>query len=793
MKISINWIKEWVDLQGVDIENLRKRFELSTAEIDDVIYKGKNVSNIVLARVVKVENVPNSTKLHLLQVDDGLSAPTQVVCGAPNVREGMVTAFARVGANVNGFAIKKAKLAGLDSCGMCCGETELGIGSDDYGIMDIVDVNAPMGTDIKKIFPIDDIVWEIDNKSLTNRPDLWGHYGIAREIAAILGKKLAPLAIDDLSKYNKLPALNISVETKNCYRYSSLSLANITRKTSPMEMQIRLNYCGMRNINLLADMTNYIMLELGQPMHAFDNQVVKGITVIEADKKLTMTTLEGEQHAIERGSIVICDNKKEPVAIAGIKGGLKSGISDGTTSLLLESATFDAVSIRKAAQQIGLKTDASQRYEKSLDPEMTVTAIARLLYILKKADKNISLTSRLTDVYNYQYPARKISLDLAFVKLRSGIDIPKKNIISTLRSLEFGVVDKGDKLEVSVPSFRATKDVSIKEDLVEEILRMYGYDNVQPQSIDFELKSVIQTPEVINEYRIKRLLAEKYGVSEVHSYIWNFAEFNKSAGIDSSSVVSLMDASNSGQSGIRSALLPSIIRFFYDNRNNFADIRMCEIGSVVESLDSNKLVNETKKIAILLASQNKTEKELYFEMKKIVENISQSLVGTKITYVAGTKNSLLHPVNSCKLILPNNKQMGEMGVIHPSLKNSLDKRFNVALLEVNYKDFVGAPIVAAKRKENSKYQSVNLDFNFLVPNDMKYSDLDTIISQFRAKMIIEYSLKDIYQSADLKGKKSYTFGFTITPKEHTFEMAEIEQFSKRLIEHMARNGIELKK
>ena len=309
MKISINWISDYVDLSGIETDELVKRFNLSTAEIEGVEYKGKNVQNVVFGKVLSVENHPESTHLHILKVDVG-DEVLQIVCGAPNVREGMVTAVCKVGGSVIAGKIKVGKLVGVESYGMCCAEDELGIGADDTGIMDILEP-VTIGQDIKEVWPIDDVVLEIDNKSLTNRPDLWGHYGLAREFAAIFDRPLKKMPLEDLSKYDNLPEVKVSIETENCFRYSSVCVEEVNEKKSPREMAIRLNYAGMRDINLLADLTNYVMLDLGLPMHAFDNKVVKGINVLASDGETVMTTLEGEEHKPPKGATLICDETKE--------------------------------------------------------------------------------------------------------------------------------------------------------------------------------------------------------------------------------------------------------------------------------------------------------------------------------------------------------------------------------------------------------------------------------------------------------------------------------------------------
>ena len=263
MFLSMNWISDFVDFTGLDKIKLINQFSLSTAEVEnEIFFKGSDISGIVVAEIKSVLPHPESKKLHLLKVDAGNGELTDVVCGAPNVREGMKTAFAKVGAKIGEIEIAPRKLAGFTSNGMCCSEKEIGISDDNSGIMDITD-DAPNGTDLKELYEIDDIIFEVDNKSLTNRPDLWGHYGIAREFAALAGRPLKPLESVDLSEYAELPQLDIKIEDKACQRYSALQVENINRTTSPVNMRIRLFYCGMRAINFLADLTNYLMLEMG--------------------------------------------------------------------------------------------------------------------------------------------------------------------------------------------------------------------------------------------------------------------------------------------------------------------------------------------------------------------------------------------------------------------------------------------------------------------------------------------------------------------------------------------------
>ena len=789
MYISLNWINDYVDLSNISKDEIIKRFVLSTAEIESVVEKGQDTSGVVFAKIIKVENHPNSQKLHVLKVDKG-DEIVQIVCGAPNVREGMITALATMGGKVCGHKISKAKLAGIESFGMCCAESELGIGADDNGIMDIKE-NVKIGQDIKEVWPINDTIIEIDNKSLTNRPDLWGHYGIARELSTIFRLPLKPLDIEDLSKYNNEKKLLINIEDKNCYRYSAITVGNIKQKISPITMKIRLNYVGQRDINLLADLTNYLMLDVGQPMHAFDNKKVKGINVLSAKEGDKLLTLEGEKHDIPENSVLICNENKEPVAIAGVKGGMLSSISDDTNSLLLESATFDSTSIRKTSIAVGLRTDSSLRYEKSLDPELTITAIARFIKLLKDIDKDIEITSALTDVYKYKYPQIEISIDTDFIARRVGVQIPEKEIVNILKYLGFKVNKVGEKLfKVIVPSFRATKDVSIKEDLVEEIARMYGYDNIKPENILTKNNPIQQEKEIVCEYQTKVLLADKFGLNEVHSYIWNYVDFNKEYKIESPSYVNLLDSSNSGQSGIRSQMVPTLLKIFTENKNNYSDVNIFEIGRVVAGLENNHAIEE-KHLAIVCSSTTLSEKELYFRLKKIIENICETVILTKVEYVIeGKKPNYYHPVNSCLIV--NDKQvLGTMGVLHPAI--NIDKKFKIAILELDFSKLCACEEVIKKVKEVSKYQAVNLDFNFVVDKNVYYSDIEKLLNNFKAKLDTSYTLKDIYENKEtLPGKRSYTFAYTIVSKDHTLTSDEIDKFSNRLIQHMKNNGIELR-
>ena len=793
MKISINWIKEFVDLSGIDEKLLTERFNLATAEIEEVEYKGKDTAGVVFGKILQVENVENSDHLHKLLVDIGREK-LQIVCGAPNVRVGMTTCVATVGGSVCGHKIGAAKLAGIESFGMCCSEAELGLGADDEGIMDL-DGEYTLGQDIKEVWPVDDIVFEVDNKSLTNRPDLWGHYGMAREFAVIFDRPLKAIETIDLSKFDGLKKIDINVEAEGCYRYSGITAGNITVKKSPMDMKIRLNYCGMRDINLLADITNYTMLEVGEPMHAFDNEIVKGINVISAKKGDKMLTLEGEEHEVPENAILISDENKVPCAIAGIKGGLKSGITENTNSVLFEAAVFDPVSIRKTSKAIGLSTDASQRYEKTLDPEITTIALGRILKTLSEIDNGIIVTSALSDCYNKKYEAVTIVTTAEFISRRIGKEVAEETIVKILTGLGFSVEKNGEELKVTVPSFRATKDVSMREDLVEEIARMIGYDNIVPTKLKMEVEPVVSSNAINYEYEAKKLLAEKYNANEVHSYFWNFSDFNKEYGIETKSYLKLLDSSNSGHSGLRSELVPSLLRFFVQNKGYSNNVRLFEIARTVTGLDENNLAIEEKHLAIILASNEKSEVELLDEAKRVIFDLTSTIAGSAFVELSGKADKqYLHPINNAKIEAVHDVgEFGFVGSLNPVIQAKMDKKYKVILIDIDFNKFTRLRFNSRKAKEVSKFPTVEFDLSFVVDLKTKYSDVLKILQKSKSKILKGIALVDIYKSEELlPGKKSMTFRFTLGAMDRTLESSETDGYREAVIAQAKSLSLEIR-
>ena len=785
MFLSMNWISDFVDLSGLDKLELINKFSLSTAEVEnEIFFKGSDLSGIVVAEIMSVEDHPESKKLHLLKVDAGEPELTDVVCGAPNVRVGMKTAFAKVGAKIGEIEISPRKLAGYLSCGMCCSEKELGLSDDNNGIMDL-DVSFKNGTDIKELFEIDDIIFEVDNKSLTNRPDLWGHYGIAREFAAIAGRELKALPVVDLDEYKNLPKLDLKIEDPLCYRYSALRFENITKHISPMNMRIRLFYCGMRAINLLADLTNYLMLEMGQPMHAFDSRKVDKIRVKRFDKPFKFTTLDEVERDVDESTLMIC-NGDTPVAIAGIMGGLDSEIVEDTSSLTLESATFDASSIRKSTVRLGHRTDASQRYEKSLDPEMTVTAIARFVKLLLDIDGGAVITSSLTDEYAFKYDDVALSFDKTFVDRYTGIEIANDRITKTLLSLGFGVENDGDNFKVTVPSWRATKDVAMKADIIEEITRIYGYDNFAVNTAAVPLYPVRAAQEKTDEDRIKDILVHRFSLHELHSYVWAYYDEFKALGIDIEDNIELVNATNPNIKTIRKSIVPTQLCQIKTNTAYAPDFGVFEIGRVVEGLKEDGLCNERKKLAITLFSKTKTMEETYFELRDILAVVVDNLKHEELTFEKIEEtSSYKHPKNLNAIYCAGVK-LGEIGIVNAQVSKKIDKKANIVFAEIDVAELAKIKNLSIKYEEPSRFPEIEIDLSFVSD---KFAPIKAAIDKENCPLIKKVSVVDTY--VDESGK-SITVRMIFSHPEKTLTREEVMGTAENIIKTLEAQNIALK-
>ncbi len=786
MLLSMNWIGDFVDLSGLDKKALIHNFTLSTAEVEDIYVKGEDTYGVVVAKILSVENHPTSKKLHLLKVDIGTEV-LDIVCGAPNVREGMKVALATSGGAVSGHPIAPASVAGFTSYGMCCSEAELGISDDNSGIMEILD-DVPLGTDIKSIYGIDDIIFEVDNKSLTNRPDLWSHYGIAREFATITGRELKSVPVHEISAYNGLPEVAVNVKaTSLVYRYSAIKVENIKRKVSPVNMRIRLYYCGSRAINFLADLTNYVMLELGQPMHAFDNRKVDKIEVQTFAEPFKFQTLDGVERNIDENMLMITSGDA-PVAIAGVMGGDASKIEDDTDALLLESATFDGVSVRKTTTRLGLRTDASMRYEKMLDPELCRVATERLLALLFECDPEARVISAFTDAYANKYPTVTLCFDKKYVDRYTGIDISVEAIVKTLTGLGFGVKLEGEDFTVTVRSWRATKDVTIKADIIEEITRIYGYDNFEVFTSENALKPVRRELIKSDEDRMKDILVKSYRMHEVHSYIWSDEQNNRELGIMTPENVRILNAQTPEHKYLRVSVVPTLLSFVKNNKGYSDDFAIFEIGHTVEGLRPNGYCNEQNKLAAVLYSKTESEESLFMRARDAASEIVTDILHKDVTYRAKSDApDFTHPANTYA-IYADGVEVGYISVPHPVVLKNIDKKCSVAFFEIKTEVFASVPAATTKYKEPSKFPAIDIDITFNA--DLSELLFDELVSKAKAAVgdiLDDVKVKDVYTAED--GSVALTLRFSFISRERTLTKQELAPQTESIAKAL---GLEIK-
>ena len=788
MFLSMNWIGDFVDLSGFDKKALIRNFTLSTAEVEDIIVKGEDTYGVIVARIDSIENHPNSKKLHLLKVNTGTDV-LDIVCGAPNVRLGMKVALATSGGSVCGMKIAPTTVAGFMSYGMCCSEAELGISDDHSGILEITD-DIPLGTDIKTVYDIDDIIFEVDNKSLTNRPDLWSHYGMAREFATLTGRELKAPKLHDTTVYKDLPPVAIDVKaTDLVWRYSAIKLENITRKVSPVNMRIRLFYCGSRAINFLADLTNYVMMEIGQPMHAFDNRKVDKIEVQTFPDGMKFATLDGIERDIDDKMLMITSGDV-PVAVAGVMGGDASKIEDDTDSLLLESATFDGVSVRKTTTRLGLRTDASMRYEKMLDPELCRVASERLIELLFTYDSGARVISSFSDAYVRKYPTITLEFDKKYVDRYTGIDISNEKIVTTLTGLGFKTELSGNDFKVTVPSWRATKDVTIKADIIEEITRIYGYDNFEIKTSNSPLNPIRKEVSKTTEDRMKDVLVKSYRMHEVHSYIWSDSQKNRELGIETPLNVKIINAQTPDHQHLRVSMIPTLLNFAKENRNYKESFGIFEIGHTVNGYLENGYCNEEKRLGALFFSKTESEENLFMKAKDVVAELVADILHKPVSFASRAPEfNYEHPKNTFSISVEG-KEIGTLAVLHPSVLANVDKKCALAFFEIKTKDFASVAAGRIVYKAPSKFPTIEIDLTFNA--NLEELSFECVTNKAKAaagEILADVKVQDIYTS---EGVTALTLRFFFISNERTLSKQELQPTTEAIIEALGECNLKFK-
>ena len=788
MKLSLNWLNDYIDLSGIAAEEIAKQLTMKSAEVEDYEWLFKHFDQVITAKVMKVENHPNSDHLHLATVFDGKKEQT-VVCGAPNIAEGQTVAFAPLGTVLPGnFEIKPAKIRGVESCGMICAEDELGLGTDHTGIM-VLDPATEIGVPLKQIFNRQDFVIEIENKTINHRPDLWGHYGIAREIRAIF-----ELPWKRELKYTGIKAdrvdekFEIEIKTPRCLHYLGLKVSNLKTAPSPDWMKARLENVGLRPINNIVDIANYVMYEVGHPLHTFDRRDIAGnkIVIRDAFEGENFTTLDNVPRVLKSTDAVIADETRS-LAIAGVMGGLNSEIKDDTTEIFIESALFSPASVRRTANRLDLRTDAVNRYEKSLWVENCYLAMERIVTLIKEIIPGAIITSELATADNSEGYGFKGNIVITTDRIRSLLGIPAEDlsdekIVSMLTYLDFGVKNEGGKLTIEVPAHRRSKDVSIAEDIVEEVGRLYGFNNIKPQSPYFEVERPARNKDMEKTEILKNLLAKGFGANEVMNYSFYGASDLELVPFPKEKIVETVDERDTPY--LRYSLFQGLVRNVHENLKNFKQFTLFEFGRIFTVDD------ERKRIGIIAVGTP----DLFEYTKRIMVSIAKELSTPPLRFERITGNALcgtefLHP-NKSAVVLAGKDPIAIFGEVHPGILKKCDINVPVAYIEIEQTMLFDLPERNTKFAQLLKFPSTSFDVSAIVPERTESSQLLNVVKKaVDPKIFIETKLVDKFIGFPiLPGFASITMRVVLNAKERTLTIDEMKETQQKVFAALRNAG-----
>jgi len=792
MLLSINWLKDFVKLsKNIRPEDLRDKLTMHTVEVEGIINQSQRYDQVVVGKVLTVDKHPNADRLRVTRVDIKTDKLV-IVCGAPNVAAGQLVPVALIGAKLpNGLEIKESEIRGVKSQGMICAEDELGLGTNHEGIM-VLD-KAKLGQSLASYLNMTDIILEIDNKSLSNRSDLWGQYGLAREVATLFDLKLRPYE-EFLDKDYETAAndrLSLKVEDqKLCPRYQAIRIDNIKIGESPAWLKERLLAVGLKPISNVVDLTNYVMWELGQPLHAFDARVVKQLVIRRAKRGESLKTLDEVEHALNENMLLITDGK-QALAVAGVMGGLASGISPDTTSLVLESANFEAVSIRKTAAALGLRTEASMRFEKGLDPNLTDLAWRRFFTLLKQLCPEAQLAGPVQEVADFRLDLGPIKFSHDWLTSRLGFRLEKKKINHILEKLGFQVEISHNEFSVMVPTWRAAKDVATAEDILEEIARIYGYDNIAAISPVQKLAAPLVLEENVLERQVQDIWALENHFSEVYNYSFVNENQLKKLDLDWSNNLHLVNPISTEHTLLRHNLLVGLLNNVRTNQFNQDNLALFEIGQIfrnasgrINKAEGEELLPYQEKSLGLVLADNQTE--LLSRLKTGLNIFSRRLFGQDFdfwpleTAPAWADKDLAAKINL------GNKEVGLIAQLSPDYAADFGLKKACVFAEIDWpvllEIFVTNPV--RQYEEPARYPALVRDLAFVVETKLLYNDLRNEIKSFSG-LIKSVELFDVYSGTKLDSQhKSLAFHISFQDPTRTLIAKEVDDLQAELVKHL---------
>ncbi|PJC37007.1 phenylalanine--tRNA ligase subunit beta [Candidatus Peregrinibacteria bacterium CG_4_9_14_0_2_um_filter_53_11] len=808
MKISLNWIKKFTTVPAdLSAKRLGELLTLRTAEVEGVEEEALMFSEIVVGKVLSIQSHPNADKLKVTQVDIG-KKKVQIVCGGTNLNVGMHVAVALPGASVlwhgegEPVVLEETAIRGEKSFGMICAEEEIylptmtpqeGVAIADLDLIWKIMGLKPSaaGTPLAQALSRTDIIFDVDNKSLTHRPDLWSHYGMAREFSAFLKAKLKPFTTK-VSFPKKGTKVAVKLDKPGlARRFLSVVITGIKVAPSPEWMQEQLKAVGIRPVSNIVDITNYVMLELGHPLHAFDRRVVGNDTFVvrTAKKGEVLETLDHKKRELSTEDVLVT-NGKTALALAGVMGGLNSEITDSTTEVVLEVATWDPTKIRKTSQRHNLRSDAAQRFEKSLDPEVAGAAFNRAVELILELCPTAQLAGPATDVYADKATSPTVQLDVARTSRKIGAEITEKAATDYLTRLSFKVA-KGSKkgfLKVTVPTFRATKDVSIEEDLVEEVARMYGYENIVPVLPSLPISLPIPNEERRREHEARQLLSLGLGFMENNCYSFYSEEEIADYGLDTALHLKVANPLSSDQTHMRTTLVPNLLKAVIKNREEQKSVHLYELGRsyIKEASSDSAFPREEKFICGIIARE---KGETFYELLGVLRTFLERFEAPGSRVLESREPvPYAHPKASADFISGSTK-IATLFDLHPAIAQAKGLSGSATIFELNL-----SQLVALGRRKFSysplpRFPGIELDISVLVERTTQSEVILRLLKKAGQQLIEEVELIDIFEGGSLAAdKKSFTFRVLLRSAERTLTDDDLHQTQQAIYTAVEKAG-----
>ncbi len=779
MKVPYNWLKDYVEI-NVDPHTLGDKLTLSGSALEEVIIQGDNIKNVVTGKITKIEKHPDADRLNVCQVNIG-KEEIQIVTAATNMKEQDIVPVAlHKSILADGTEIKKGKMRGVVSNGMFCSEEELGIAGDEpvHGLM-ILPFDAPLGMDIKEYLGLNKAI--LDFEITSNRPDCLSMVGMARETAATLRTNytMPNFNYEVKCSTNINDKLKVEVKDKLCRRYMARGVKNVKVEPSPSWMQERLLEAGVRPINNIVDITNFVMLEIGQPMHAFDARQVESKTIVieKANDGEKFTTLDEIERELDSSILMIKDDSKS-VAVAGIMGGLNSEIQDDTTEVIFESANFEGTNIRVSSKKLNLRSESSSRFDKDIDPNLAKLAIDRACALICELNCGEVMEGTI-DIYNDVKEEGSITVNSTWINKFLGTEISKEEMKEALDSLDLITEIKNEDLIISIPTFRI--DIAIKEDIAEEIARIYGYDKI-PTTI-FKV-STEREPKYKNELLTDKVIEIMVasGVNQSISYSFVspkvFDKVNIPVDSELRNVVKIKNPLGEDYSVMRTTTLPSIMESLgrnYSRNNDY--VRLFEIGRIYLPNEDEKQL-PTEKNVLTIGIYGDCD---YLDLKGIVENIIDGLGISKAKYVRESENPSYHPGKTAALMV-RNKKVGVFGEVHPDVTENYGINVNCYVAELDLDSLFEASTTVKSYKPLPKFPAVTRDIALLCDDSILVAEIEETIRKAGGNLVEKVQLFDIYKGAQIpEGKKSIAYAIAYRDEKKTLEDKDISKVHDKIL------------